>query len=61
MRVPRIRWMPRSAAAVTFWRVSPARLARLASSTPLRLAHSASTGLRSGAYPGSRSTTSQDR
>src|SRR5215211_8677447 len=41
-----MRWMPRSAAAMTSARVSPARLA---SSTPLRLDHSASTGLRSGA------------
>jgi hypothetical protein len=37
----RIRWMPRSAAAMTSSRVSAARLA---SSTPLRLAHSGSTG-----------------
>jgi hypothetical protein len=44
--VTRMRWMPRSAAAMTSARVSPARLA---SSTPLRLDHSASTGLRSGA------------
>src|SRR6266508_3050655 len=42
----RMRWMPRSAAAVTSSSVSPARLA---SSTPLRLDHSASTGFRSGA------------
>jgi Protein of unknown function (DUF4238) len=42
----RIRWMPRSAAAMTSSRVSPARLA---SSTPLRLDHSGSTGLSSGA------------
>jgi hypothetical protein len=44
--VARMRWMPRSAAAVTSARVSAARLA---SSTPLRLAHSPSTGLSSGA------------
>jgi hypothetical protein len=41
----RIRRMPRSAAAMTSSSVSPARLA---SSTPLRLDHSGSTGLRSG-------------
>jgi hypothetical protein len=41
-----IRWMPRSAAAMTSSRLSPARLA---SSTPLRLAHSGSTGVSSGA------------
>jgi hypothetical protein len=42
----RIRWMPRSAAATTSSRVSPARLA---SSMPLRLDHSGSTGFSSGA------------
>jgi hypothetical protein len=35
--------------------------ARLASSTALRLTHSPSTGFRSGAWAGRRSTTSQDR
>ena len=44
--VARMRWMPRSATAVTSARVSAARLA---SSTPLRLAHSPSTGFSSGA------------
>jgi 8-oxo-dGTP pyrophosphatase MutT (NUDIX family) len=39
--VLRMRWTPRSAAAMTSWRASPARLA---SSTPLRLDHSGSTG-----------------
>jgi hypothetical protein len=35
--------------------------ATLANSLPLRLAHACSTGFSSGAYPGSRSTTSQSR
>ena len=42
----RIRWMPRSAAAMTSSRVAAAKLA---SSSPLRLAHSGSTGFSSGA------------
>src|SRR5215218_1928200 len=57
-QAPRTRAIPCQAALMT--PPSPSQ-ARLASSLPFRLAHSCSAGFSSGAYPGSRSTTSQSR